>query len=59
MARLLAPGGRAVLSGLLVEQANAALAAYRARGFVLVRRIALEGWTTLVLMRPAALRRHV
>ena len=59
MVRLLAPGGRAVLSGLLVGQANAALAAYRARGFVLVRRIALEGWTTLVLMRPAALRRHV
>jgi ribosomal protein L11 methyltransferase len=52
MARLLAPGGRAVLSGLLVGQANAALAAYRARRFMLVRRITREGWTTLVLVRP-------
>ena len=52
MRRLLAPGGRAVLSGLLIGQANAALAAYRARGFVFVRRITHEGWTTLVLMRP-------
>jgi ribosomal protein L11 methyltransferase len=53
MGRLLAPGGRAVLSGLLVGQANAALAAYRARGFVLARRITCEGWITLVLARPA------
>jgi ribosomal protein L11 methyltransferase len=53
MARLLAPGGQAVLSGLLVAQANAALADYRARGFVLARRITLQGWTTLVLARSA------
>jgi ribosomal protein L11 methyltransferase len=53
MGRLLAPGGRAVLSGLLVGQANVALAAYRARGFVLARRITCEGWITLVLARPA------
>ncbi len=32
LARLLAPGGRVVLSGLLPEHANAVLSAYRARG---------------------------
>ena len=50
---MVAPGGFVVLSGLLPEQANAALAAYRAHGLVLVRRIRLEGWATLVLRRPA------
>jgi ribosomal protein L11 methyltransferase len=48
-----APGAFVVLSGLLPEQANAALAAYRAHGLVLMRRIRLDGWATLVLMRPA------
>jgi ribosomal protein L11 methyltransferase len=53
LARLLAPGGRVVLSGLLAAHANAALAAYRAQGLVLERRIVLEGWATLVMRRPA------
>jgi ribosomal protein L11 methyltransferase len=53
MARLVAPGGRVVLSGLLAAQASAAVAAYRARGLTLERRIPLEGWLTLVLRRPA------
>jgi ribosomal protein L11 methyltransferase len=48
-----APGAFVVLSGLLPAQANAALAAYRAHGLVLVRRISLDGWATLVLRRPA------
>ena len=52
MARLAAPNGQVVLSGLLLGQATAALASYRARGLVLVRRIRLEGWATLVLVRP-------
>jgi ribosomal protein L11 methyltransferase len=47
-----APGAYVVLSGLLPEQANAALTAYRAHGLVLVRRILLDGWATLVLRRP-------
>ncbi len=51
MARLLAPGARVVLSGLLSSQAQAAFTAYRAQGLVLERRIVLEGWTTLVLRR--------
>ena len=52
LARLLAPGGRVALSGLLVSQANAVLTAYRAQGLTLERRIVLEGWVTLVMQRP-------
>lgn len=46
---LLAPGGRIVLSGLLVSQVPAALAAYRCQGLHLVTRRHIEGWATLVL----------
>jgi len=55
--KLTAPGARIVLSGLLPAQANAALAAYRA--CALERRIDLDGWTTLVLVRRARRRRAV
>ena len=51
--RLAPPGAHVVLSGLLPAHANAALAAYRAQGFVLDRRIPLDDWMTLVLRRPA------
>ncbi len=47
--RLVAAGGRVVVSGLLPAQANAAMAAYRP--LVLEQRIDLDGWTTLVLAR--------
>jgi ribosomal protein L11 methyltransferase len=57
MARLVAPNGQVVLSGLLTAQAGAALASYRARGLALVRRATLEGWATLILVRPARSRR--
>ena len=50
IARLLAPRGRVILSGLLAAQANAALSAYRAQGLRLEHRMTLEGWTTLVLV---------
>jgi len=53
IACLLAPNGHLVLSGLLLAQARPALASYRARGLVLLGRIQLEGWATLVLRRPA------
>ena len=59
IARAVAPDGRVVLSGLLTAQAKPALAAYRARGLVLERRIPLEGWMTLVLRRPAMRRRRI
>ena len=49
--RLAAPGAHVVLSGLLPSHANAALAAYRAQGLVLEKRIPLDGWMTLVLRR--------
>jgi ribosomal protein L11 methyltransferase len=51
IARVVDADGRVVLSGLLSAQASAALAAYRARGLKLDQRIALGGWTTLVLRR--------
>jgi ribosomal protein L11 methyltransferase len=52
--RLAAPGARIVLSGLLPSHANAALAAYRAQGLVLEKRIPLDGWMTLILRRDTA-----
>jgi ribosomal protein L11 methyltransferase len=51
MAPLLAPGARVVLSGLLSAHENTALAAYRAHGLALERRIVLDEWATLVLRR--------
>ena len=51
LSRRLAPGGRVVLSGLLLAHANAALAAYRAQGLALERRVRLDGWVTLVMKR--------
>ncbi len=51
LARLLAPGGVAILSGLLARQAPAVLAAHRAQDLYLVSRIALEGWHTLVVAK--------
>ena len=47
--RLAAPGGRVVLSGILPSQANAVIAAYRP--LALQRRLDIDGWTTLVLVR--------
>ena len=49
LAKIVAPRGHIVLSGLLAAQANAALAAYGACR--LERRITLDGWATLVLKR--------
>jgi ribosomal protein L11 methyltransferase len=51
LARRLAPGGAIVLSGLLPSQASAALAAYRAQGLALERRMILENWATLIMRR--------
>ena len=51
LARHLAPGGYAILAGFLARDANRVLAAHRAQGLYLVRRIPVGGWTTLVLRR--------
>jgi ribosomal protein L11 methyltransferase len=50
LTQLLAPGALLVLSGILPAQANAIIEAYhRLR---LRRRIHVDGWTTLLFMRP-------
>jgi ribosomal protein L11 methyltransferase len=54
IARVLAPGARVVLSGILGDQARAALARYRARGLALECRIRIDDWVTLILVRPMA-----
>jgi len=51
LARRLAPGGAAVLSGLLTPQEAAVIAACRAQGLKLRRRIRIETWSTLVVGR--------
>lgn len=57
LARKLEPNGRIVLSGILAAQAHAVVAAYRARGLVLRRRIPLEGWVTLILRKKSRTKR--
>jgi ribosomal protein L11 methyltransferase len=52
MSQHLAPGGLLILSGLLLPQARAVVADYRARGLILRRHIQIEGWSSL-LMRKA------
>ena len=53
LAAALAPGGWAVLSGLLTRQARMVLAAHRRAGLVLHVSLAEAGWTTLVMRKPA------
>jgi ribosomal protein L11 methyltransferase len=53
LGRHLAPGGTAILAGLLGTQGRLVLAAHRRAGLVLERRLDLNPWTTLVLRRPA------
>jgi len=52
LARALAPGGTAILSGLLNTQERWVLAAHRREGLVLQRRVHEGRWTTLVLHKP-------
>jgi ribosomal protein L11 methyltransferase len=49
LARHLASGGRAVLSGLLRRQEPIVLAPHRGLGIALERRIVIAGWSTLIL----------
>jgi ribosomal protein L11 methyltransferase len=51
MARQVTPGGIAILSGILNQQADAVIAVYVAAGFTLANRDELTDWTTLVLRR--------
>jgi ribosomal protein L11 methyltransferase len=52
MARHLAPSAFVILSGLLPHQANGVIAAYRTNGLILVKRLQLEGWTSLLMQKP-------
>jgi ribosomal protein L11 methyltransferase len=53
LAAALAPGGTAILAGLLGTQARMVLAAHRRHGMVLERRLPQGAWTTLVLRKGA------
>ncbi|RVU34628.1 50S ribosomal protein L11 methyltransferase [Hwanghaeella grinnelliae] len=53
IARVVAPGGDVILSGLLEDQETAVLAAYRRQGLYLRGRKRLDGWSTLLLSRKA------
>jgi ribosomal protein L11 methyltransferase len=59
LASNLAPGGTAILAGLLRSQARDVLAAHRRCGLKLERMIHLEPWTTLVIRKPAFSKRPV
>jgi ribosomal protein L11 methyltransferase len=49
MTRHLAPSALVILSGLLPPQAGGVIAAYRARGLVLLQHLRIEGWSSLLL----------
>jgi ribosomal protein L11 methyltransferase len=51
MARQLAPSALVILSGLLPHQAQGVIAAYRARGLVLLRQLQVEGWSSLLMQK--------
>ncbi|MEJ2034983.1 MAG: 50S ribosomal protein L11 methyltransferase [Maritimibacter sp.] len=53
MASHIAPGGHAILSGILNPQADEVIAEYKTNGFTLMSRDEIEDWTTLVLKRNA------
>lgn len=54
LGRHLAPGGTAILSGLLERQERYVLAAHRAQGLSLAGRISINGWSTLMIRRGTA-----
>jgi ribosomal protein L11 methyltransferase len=51
MTARLAPSAMVILSGLLPHQADGVVAAYRARNVVLLRRVQIEGWSSLLMQR--------
>ncbi|MEM1314387.1 MAG: 50S ribosomal protein L11 methyltransferase [Pseudomonadota bacterium] len=51
IARLMRPGGAAILSGLLTHQAPGVEAVWKGHGFARLFRITRDGWTTVVLRR--------
>ena len=53
MAQAMQPGGYAILSGILVHQAEDVIEAYARSGINLVRRADIGDWTTLTLQKNA------
>jgi ribosomal protein L11 methyltransferase len=51
MVEHLAPSALVILSGLLPHQAQSVIAAYRARGLVLLRHLLVDGWSSLLMQR--------
>jgi ribosomal protein L11 methyltransferase len=49
--RIVTPGGKLVLSGILIPQAPAVIAAYVAQGFALERHDRVTGWSTLTFTK--------
>jgi ribosomal protein L11 methyltransferase len=52
IARLTAPRADIVLSGLIGRDVAGVIAAYRAQGIALARRIDIDGWATLLMRKP-------
>lgn len=57
LARVTAPDGRLILSGLLARDVAGVLSAYRGQGFALAERIDLDGWAALLLKHGGAAQR--
>ena len=53
MASHLAPGGYAILSGILTRQADEVVEVYASNGIAQVRRDVIGDWVTLTLQKPA------
>jgi ribosomal protein L11 methyltransferase len=53
LARLLAPGGEIIVSGLLAGDVRGVVSAYRAQGLALAERLDIDGWASLRLRRGA------
>lgn len=55
LSRRVAPGGHLVLSGLLAREDAGIVTHYRAQGLILQRRIAREGWHSLIFARRSGI----
>ncbi len=58
ISHLVRRGGRVILSGLLTHQEPQVRRAYLGQGLVLVDRLRITGWSTLVFERPARAKRR-
>ena len=52
IAAALAPGGKVILSGILDEQAETVMAAFKEKGLKVTPQPSLSGWTSLLGQKP-------